>query len=276
MTQARALRSGDICVFRTSPANSFSEPSTGRYAALKVLTVGDHIVYAVLDGVFTERPDLRQVMHSSVLRNKRFNLNDTPALHSTSSNWDIDLFDFVVLGNVGVASTELALIPRFPSFGTWSTASVDAESEWRWRYDREAFKREVELYRESREAKRRAERERYDNRLRHLTWEALLAEALFARWSPSPPFPPDEFTETLRLKFRDAMLGLRGMGPDPSKKAARQVIRTLVNQINWLDAAHGQVIGTEEREDVCAALAELAFLAQYPALMEDVHTWRAW
>jgi hypothetical protein len=112
MIHATALRPGDVCVFRTSPINSFSDPATGRYAALKVLTVGEHIVYVVLDGVFTERPDLGQAVHSSALRNKRFNCNDTPALHSTSSNWDIDLLDFVVLGNVGVAPTELALICR--------------------------------------------------------------------------------------------------------------------------------------------------------------------
>ena len=169
MIQATALRPGDVCLFRTSPINSFSKPATGRYAALRVLTVGDHIVYAVLDGVFTERPDLGQAVHSSVLRNKRFNFKDTPALHSTSPSWDIYLLDFTVLGNVGVAPTELALIPRFPSFGTWRTASSDAEGEWRWRHDREAFEREVELDRESREAKRLAEQERYDKRLKHLT-----------------------------------------------------------------------------------------------------------
>jgi hypothetical protein len=276
MIQARALRPGDVCVFRTWPINSFSEPTTGRYAALKVLTVGEHIIYVVLDGVFTERPDLGQVAHSSVLRNERFNCKDTPALHSTSSNWDIDLLEFVVLGNVGVGSTELALIPRFPSFGTWHTASSDAEGEWRWRHDRDAFKREVELDRESREAKRQAERKRHNERLKHLTWEALLAETLFTRWTPSPPFPPDDFIETLRLKFRDAIVELRGVGPKPSKKAAKQVLHTLVNQINRLDAAHGQVIETEEREDVCAALAELAFLARHSTLMDDVHTWRTW
>jgi hypothetical protein len=276
MIKAMALRPGDVCVFRTSPFSTFSEPATGRYAALKVLTVGDKIAYAVLDGIFTERPNLGQVAHSPVLRNKRFNFKDTPALHSTSSNWDIDLLDFAVLGNVGVAPTDLALIPRFPSFGTWRTACSDAEGEWRWRHDQDAFKREVQLDRESREAKQRGERERYDERLKHLTWEALMAETLFTRWSPSPPFPPDSFTEVLRRKFRNAMLELQGMGLKPSKKAARQVLHTLVNQINRLDAAHGQVIETEEREDVCAALGDLALLARHPALMEDVASWRTW
>jgi hypothetical protein len=276
MIKATTLRPGDVCVFRTSPINSFGEPATGRHAALKVLTVGNMIVYAVLDGIFTERPDLEQVAHSTILRNRRFSFKETPALHSTPSNWNIDLLDFTVLGNIGVAPIELALILRFPSSGLWSTASSHAEGEWRWRHDREAFKRDVELDTEAREAKRRAERERYDKRLKNLTWEALLAETLFTRWFPSPPFPSDSFVEALRFKFRDAILELRGMGRKPSKKSAAHVLHALVDQINELNAAHGQVIETEEREDLCAALGELAFLARHPALMEDVDNWRTW
>jgi hypothetical protein len=119
MIKATTLRPGDVCVFRTSPINSFGEPATGRHAALKVLTVGNMIVYAVLDGIFTERPDLEQVAHSTILRNRRFSFKETPALHSTPSNWNIDLLDFTVLGNIGVAPIELALILRFPSSGLW-------------------------------------------------------------------------------------------------------------------------------------------------------------
>ena len=52
------------------------------------------------------------------------------------------------------------------------------------------------------------------------------------------------------------------------------MLHTLVNQINWLNAAYDQVIETEVREDVCAALGELALLARPPALMEDIHSWR--
>jgi hypothetical protein len=66
------------------------------------------------------------------------------------------------------------------------------------------------------------------------------------------------------------------MGPKPSKKETRHVLHSLVDQINGLDAAHGQVIETEECEDLCAALDELAFLARHRALMDDVHSWRSW
>ena len=79
-----AIRASQVrCLRRSSYRSRLSliHISTGRYAALKVLTVGDKIVYAVLDGIFTERPNLGQVAHSPVLRNKHFNFKDTPALH---------------------------------------------------------------------------------------------------------------------------------------------------------------------------------------------------
>jgi hypothetical protein len=82
--KAAALRPGDICAFRTSPINSFSEASTGRQATPKVLTTGNLIVYIVLEGVFAERPQLQHVAHQPVLLNERFSFNGTPALHSTS------------------------------------------------------------------------------------------------------------------------------------------------------------------------------------------------
>jgi hypothetical protein len=102
---------------------------------------------------------------------------------------------------------------------------------------------------------------------------ALASDQETLRPPPSPPFPPDSFVEALRFKFRDAIRKLREMGRKPFKKAAGHV---LVNQINGLNAAHGQVVETEEREDLCAALGELAFLARHPALMEDVDDWRTW
>lgn len=270
------LRPGDICAFRTSPTNSFSKPSTGRYAALKILTSGAAIVYAVLDGIFAEPPDLQQVAQLPVLRDERFGMKHRPAVLSTSPHWDIDLLDFVVLGNTDVAPADLALIPSFPPSGLWSNASSEAEGEWRWRHDREAFRQEVELDAAARGARHRAERARYEKRLKHLTWETLLAETLFVRWSPSPPFPPLDFTETLRASFGDATLELQGMGPKPARKDVRRVLRALVERINRLDDAHGKVIETEEREDLCTALAELAFLARHQVLIEEVRDWRSW
>jgi hypothetical protein len=276
MAKTHTLRAGDICAFATSPVTPFSAPSTGRYAALKVLTSNKTIVYIVLDGVFDQRPDLLQAAALPPLRRGRFSSKCDPALLSTSSDWDIDLLDFTVIGNVEIAPTELAIVPRFPPFGTWSAANSDAEGEWRWRHDREAYKREIALDATARDAKRKAERVRYELRLKGLTWDTLLAETMFARWSRSPPFPPSDFVDAVRARFRDAILEMNGMAPKPTKQEVRRVLRALVDQINALDKAYGQVVETEEREDLCEALAELAYVARHPALMEEVNAWRSW
>ncbi len=276
MTAASALRPGDVCAFRTSPITSFSHPTTGRHATLKVLTTGEVIVWAVLDCVFPERPDLPQVATAPVLRRQRFAGAGQPAVCSTPRGWDLDLLDFAVLGSIAVTPAELAVIPPHPPVGTWKGASVDAEGEWRWRHDQNSLRREVGLDAQAREARHQAERDRHERRLRHLTWEALLGETPLARWSSAPPFPSSAFTEEVRAMLRDAIPELRALGPKPPKREARRVLRALVERINALDMAHGQVVETEEREDLCEALGELAFVARHPALLEEVHGWRSW
>lgn len=276
MAKAHTLKAGDLCAFVTSPVTPFSAPSTGRHAVLKVLTANKLIVYLVLDGVFDQRSSLHQAAALPPLRRERFNFKCAPALLSTPPDWDIGLLDFTLLGNVEVAPTELALIPRFSPYGPWSGANSDAEGESRWRHDREAYEREIAFDMAARDAKRQAERERYEIRLKHLTWDTLLAGTMFARWSTSPPFPPLPFVDAVRGRFRDAILEMSGKGPRPNRREARRVLRALVDQINALDEAYGHVVETEEREDLCEAFAELAFVAGHQALMEEVHKWRSW
>ena len=153
-------------------------------------------------------------------------------LQSTSRDWDIDLLDFTVLGNTEVTPTELELIPRFPPIGTWRGASAAAEGEWRWLHDREAVKQEIELDVAARETKRQAEQKQYETRLKQLTWNTLLAETMFARWSVSPPFPPPQFVDAVGARFHDAIVELQGMGPRPNKKETGRVLHRLVDQIN--------------------------------------------
>ena len=128
----------------------------------------------------------------------------------------------------------------------------------------------------ARDAKLQAERNRYEIRLKDLTWDTLLAETMFARRSPSPPFPPSGFVDAVRGRFRDAILEMNGMASKPSKQDVHRVLRALVDQINVLDEAYGHAVETEEREDLCEALAELAFVAHRPALMDEVNKWWSW
>lgn len=42
------------------------------------------------------------------------------------------------------------------------------------------------------------------------------------------------------------------------------------------DEKAGGAIETEEREDICAVLEEMAFVARQAVLMEEVDMWRRW
>jgi hypothetical protein len=63
-------------------------------------------------------------------------------------------------------------------------------------------------------------------------------------------------------------------------KAAKQDVRRLLKAcVEWFNTANdraGGVIATEEREDICAALEEMAYVARQPTLMSEVDRWRAW
>lgn len=223
-----ALQDDNLCAFSTLPITPFSAPTTGRYATLKGLRVDKVVVYLMLNGVFDQRPDLDQDVALQSLLAKGLGSNSRPAILSTPPDWDINLPDFTLLGSVEVMPDESVLIPRFVFFGTWGGASSHVEDKWRWRHDRKAYQRKITLDREAQEDARQAEQIRYENHLKYLIWETLLAETMFMRWSPSPPFPPEEFTNAVRAKFRDAVLELRAMVPKPNKGEARRVL------VRWL------------------------------------------
>jgi hypothetical protein len=56
----------------------------------------------------------------------------------------------------------------------------------------------------------------------------------------------------------------------------RSILKACVEWFNKADAEAGGVIETEEREDICAVLEELAFVARQKALVEEIDTWREW
>lgn len=76
--------------------------------------------------------------------------------------------------------------------------------------------------------------------------------------------------------LHDACRTLQGMGPKPRKTEVRAVLKACVLRLNDIDERAGGVIETEEREDLCAALEEIAFVARHPALIEDIGDWMTW
>jgi hypothetical protein len=271
-----ALQAGGIYSFRTSPINKFSAAETGRYGALKVLAVDKLVTFIVLEGVFKSPPTIAETTHLQVLNNVRFNFAGRPALRFVPVEWSIDLLDFAYVGHQELTEKEIALIPHLRGYGLWSIASHDVEGEWRWRHDQQALREEVEKDRVERETHRQAERLRYETRLKHLTWKQLLDEETFPRWVTSPPFPPAKFTEAARDKIRATTVLLQGLGIKPKKREVRSILRSCVEWFNDENQTCGEPIETEEREDICQILSDLAYVAGHPTLASEIDEWKTW
>jgi len=267
---------GQIYSFRTSPITEFSEPQTGRYAALKVLAVDDLVTFVVLDGVFAAPPVLSAASGLPMLRNERFFFTGKIALNWVPVGWSIDLLEFRYLGVEGVSKEELAVLTPLRGYSSWSTASADAEGEWRWRHDRERLRNEVEQANKARDAKRLAEQQRDKVRLKGLTWAKLRDEEHFSRWRESPPFPPPEFRNAARAAIQRTISELEALGSKPRKQDVRIVLRTSVEWFNSEDERYDNVIETEEREDICLILRDLAVVAGHRSLAVEIDDWRTW
>ncbi len=56
----------------------------------------------------------------------------------------------------------------------------------------------------------------------------------------------------------------------------RALLKDCVEWFNMKDAEYGDVIETEEREDICLVLEELACVARHPTLSREIDRWRNW
>lgn len=277
---------GQIYSFRTKPYCEFSPSQTGRYAAFKVLGANSRLVsVAVLEGVWRAAPSLKEVRRASIIKEYRFAHTGQPAQFGVNRDWwqleqDLDEISFV--GTLSVSAADKAIANAISNFevgtsrSTLHHADYTAEGEWRWANDRDAFVAEIELRDAKNAAERVAKEERYRSRLKNLTWVQLLSETPFERWCASPPYPPDEFTAAARKVIREVCITLRDLGPKPRKGAVRTVLKNAVQWFNDADENAGFVIETEEREDICALLEEIAYVARQKSLVEEIDEWRNW
>ena len=281
-----APAAGQIYSFRTTPLSEFAPPKTGRYAAFKILGADrKYVAMAVLDGIWTAPPGSREAKARSILELHRFSHVERPAVFGINRDWwtpDEDLEDLRFVGVQALSAAERSFADAIARgavgtcYSTVHAADYSAEGEWRWANDREALVAEGELHQAKEEAERAAREERYRTRLSKLTWEQLLAETPFERWSPSPPFPPEDFTEAARAVIRDACLSLRELGAKPRRAEVRAILKRTVSWFNQADETAGGVIETEEREDICALLEEMAHVARQTLLVDEIDQWREW
>lgn len=283
---AKSPAPGEIYAFRTEPFSSFAAPVTGRYAAFKILGVEEELVAVVaLDGVWPAPPTFAEVRSAPMLREHRFSFDGCLALFAVhDQRWQPQdvLDDVALIGRQPLTAAEREQADAVRnralgvSYATLHAVSYAAEGEWRWAHDRAALIAENEAQREQEAAERARREERYTTRLSKLTLDQLLSETPFENWTPSPPFPPAAFTQVVRAALHDACRELAALGPKPRKPAVRAVLRKTVNWLNRADADAGHVIETEEREDICMALEEIAFAAGQPSLAGEIDEWREW
>jgi hypothetical protein len=69
---------------------------------------------------------------------------------------------------------------------------------------------------------------------------------------------------------------VRALGPKPKKAQVRAILKCCVEWFNEADERFGGVIETEEREDICAVLEEIAFVARQKSLVNEIDEWREW
>lgn len=277
---------GQIYSFRTTPYSEFAPPKTDRFGAFKILGAEEkHIAVAVLDGIWPNVPSLSSAQASGLLKEHRLAHTGRPAVlgvHRERWKPETDLTDFTFVGMQLVSPSERSFADAIARgaagsrFGSIHHVNYAAEGEWRWSNERDSFVEEIALRDAKNQAERAAKEERYRTRLSKLTWDQLLSETQFARWSPSPPFPPEDFTRAARQVIRDACVTLREFGPKPRKAEVRAVLKKAVQWFNDADEKAGGVIETEEREDICAVLEEMAHVARQKALVDEIDEWRDW
>jgi hypothetical protein len=228
---------------------------------------------------------MKAIQANSILNEHRFAHIGRPAVFGVNREWwkpesDLDKFRFV--GTLRVSRDEQPHVDAVAGyapgsrFSTLHAANHAAEGEWRWANDREAFVIEAEKRNAKNEAERAAKEERYRTRLSKLTWEQLELETPFERWTPSPPFPSEEFTIAARATIRSACNAIKELGPKPRRADVRAILKKTVIWFNDADKEAGEVIETEEREDICSVLEEMAHVARQKVLVEEIDEWRTW
>ena len=124
--------------------------------------------------------------------------------------------------------------------------------------NRPAYEEDVRHKHEAFPARIVADREGLKTRLRTLISQATFAGRPFSRWDSHPPFPPPEFVTAAREQIHFAARALKARGPKPKRAEVRTILKSCVEWCNAKAAEFGDVIETEEREDICAALEVLA------------------
>lgn len=149
--------------------------------------------------------------------------------------------------------------------------------EWRSKNDREALAADTARVTAERHEADVADAESYRAWRKGLTWDALLAGEHFSRWNRSPPFPPAAFTKAARETIDRTIRAIAPSGRRvPSEDVVRAALRECVEWFNVENVRAGDVIETEERDDILQVLANICYVARKRALNDEIDEWRTW
>lgn len=269
---------GDFYAFHNLPSSKFAPQERPRYAAFRVLEVTDRLITVVtLDGTFDHSPLLSEVLALPPLRYQNPGVRRDVAVSFVPLDWPPSPnLEFRWLGNTALGADLLALVPELKGYGPWEKVSWDAEGEYRLRHDRERYLEENARRHAEIVAEAKAVEERYQTRQKGLTWDRLLSERHFERWKESPPFPPQAFADAARATIERTIRTIAALGPKPRKPAVRTALRECVEWFNVEAERAGDVIETEERDDILLLLADICFVARQRSLVEEIEQWRTW
>jgi hypothetical protein len=162
------------------------------------------------------------------------------------------------------------------SWGRWEFFALQALLEWRWKHDRKALLAE-EARRTAAQAARDAEAEtKRRTRLAGQTLEGLSRRRFFSSWSRPPAHPSPELTRASRALLREAVERLLGLGPGARQTSKIKILRDCVEAFNRLDEENDHFIETDEREDICEQLEEIAYACGLGHRVTEAYEGRDW
>ncbi len=164
-----------------------------------------------------QMPDIDQLAKARPLRLRRFRFNGQIALHSSRQEYANDLEEFRHIATLALTTDDHELAAQNRSYGSWSIASIDAEGEWRWAFDREAILHEVKQVKQGCQAGTLLQREAV---------KGLTQAAPFGNRARTlefiHPFHLAEFVVAARERIRKANLGdLQALGAKPKEICRR-------------------------------------------------------
>lgn len=273
----RPFAVGDFYSFRTASPYGYPAPDRARYGAFRIIGIepAAYVATLALDGVFDHPPALAEVAGLPPAPRNRDHQPDVLLVSFHTVDGRLDL---TWLGTEPLAAAERSLYAgRLGThYGPWVFIASGAETRWRLKNDPIGLKADEERADAARLAADVADAERYRAWRNRLSWDVLLAEKHFARWSRSPPFPPTAFTTAARDTINRTIRTIADLGPKPAKAAVRAALKECVEWFNVEAARAGDVVETEEREDILMVLANICFVARQRSLNAEIDEWRAW